>query len=142
MKGIHFSHADRKSGLQRSKEHKQWLSALLEEEMPSRSYAIRYVFCSDNFLLGINQEFLQHDELTDIITFDLSEPGADGVTAEIYISTERVTDNALELGVPYEEELRRVMAHGLLHLCGYGDKTKREKEQMRLRETHYLRLWK
>jgi probable rRNA maturation factor len=141
MKGIHFSHADRKSGLRRAADHKAWLGSVLSAELPDRVFSIRYIFCSDAFLLSINQEFLQHDDLTDIITFDLSDSNSDGVVAEIYISSERVTDNALVLGLPYEEELRRVMVHGLLHLCGHGDKTKREKEQMRLRESHYLRLW-
>lgn len=95
-----------------------------------------YVFCDDAFLLDINQRFLQHDELTDIITFDLSE--GEGVKGEIYISVDRVRENALSFGVRFGEEMRRVMIHGALHLCGYKDKTSAERKVMRAKEDEYL----
>ena len=87
-------------------------------------------------MLEINRQFLTHDFYTDIITFDLSETNA--IQAEIYISVDRVRDNALKLGVSFKSELHRVIFHGVLHLCGYKDKTKGEKEKMRDKEEFYL----
>lgn len=100
---------------------------------------IQYVFCSDEYLLEINRQFLQHDYFTDIITFDLSSTGK--VDAEIYISIDRVKDNAKSFGVPYEQEIKRVIIHGALHLCGYRDKTKGEITLMREKESEYLRIF-
>ena len=98
---------------------------------------LNYIFCSDKELLGINQEFLGHDFFTDIVTFELSEiPGK--IQGEIYISIDRVKENAKNLGVSFKSELHRVIFHGALHLCGYGDKTKGEKEEMRIKEDQYL----
>ena len=98
---------------------------------------IDIIFCDDEFLLNINQEFLQHDTYTDIITFDLSEP--DGpVVAELYISVDRVRENSLNLNVLFSKELRRVIFHGILHLCGYNDKTPAEKSEMRSKEDMWL----
>ncbi|HEX6914424.1 MAG TPA: rRNA maturation RNase YbeY [Chitinophagaceae bacterium] len=100
---------------------------------------IQYIFCSDDYLLGINRDFLNHDYYTDIITFDLSD--REKVEAEIYISVERVKDNARTFGTGYRQEMLRVIFHGALHLCGYGDKTKREITLMRQKESEYLRLF-
>ncbi len=98
---------------------------------------LNYIFCSDKELLKINQEYLGHNYYTDIVTFELSEnPGH--IQAEIYISIDRVRENAKILGVSFRSELHRVIFHGALHLCGYRDKTKREKEVMRTKEDHYL----
>ena len=99
---------------------------------------IDYVFCSDEFLLKINQEYLSHDTYTDIITFDYSM--ADELAGEIYISTDRVSDNAEHYGVSMTEELHRVMIHGILHLSGYGDKSKEEKQNMRDLENKALAM--
>ncbi len=96
-----------------------------------------YVFCSDNYLLEINKSHLQHDYYTDIITFDLSETHG-SITGEIYISTDRVRDNAKSLGVSINEELHRVIFHGALHLCGYKDKTPRDAKEMRAAEEKNL----
>ncbi|MEP7259468.1 MAG: rRNA maturation RNase YbeY [Flavitalea sp.] len=96
-----------------------------------------YIFCSDDYLLKINQDFLKHDFLTDIITFDLSD-NQQAISGELYISIERVKDNARILGIPFLTELRRVMFHGALHLCGYKDKSKRHIREMRLKENYYL----
>lgn len=98
--------------------------------------SINYIFCSDEDILKINKQYLKHDFYTDIITFDLSE--SDQIVAEVYISTERVRENAKSLGTSFISEIHRVIFHGALHLCGYGDKTKSEKVEMRKREDYYL----
>lgn len=101
---------------------------------------LQYVFCSDEYLLQINQEFLQHDTLTDIVTFELGEDPA--VTeGEIYISIDRVRENAQKFKVTEEHELHRVIFHGALHLCGFKDKTKDQSAQMREKENEYLELY-
>lgn len=98
-----------------------------------------YIFVSDNRLLEINQEFLQHDDYTDIITFPLSDPG-EPITGEIYISVDRVKENAARYGTATKTELLRVIFHGALHLCGFGDKTAPQQRKMRQLEEKYLRL--
>jgi probable rRNA maturation factor len=98
---------------------------------------LTYIFCSDDYLLGINKEFLNHDTLTDIVTFDMTaEPNT--LTGEIYISIERVAENAEKFGVDYINELHRVIFHGALHLCGFKDKKKEDKELMRKKEDESL----
>ncbi len=99
--------------------------------------ALTYVFCDDDYLLDINRKFLNHDTLTDVITFPLSVDER-VIEGEIYISLERVKENAVIYKCSEHDELLRVVFHGLLHLCGYGDKTKKEKLLMREREGHYL----
>ena len=101
--------------------------------------SVSYVFCTDEFLLKLNQEYLSHDTLTDILTFTLSNSSLP-VVSEIYISVERVKENAEKLKVPFITELYRVMIHGILHLCGYTDQTKSEKANMRKKEDYYLSL--
>jgi probable rRNA maturation factor len=98
---------------------------------------LTYIFCSDDYLLAINKAHLQHDFYTDIITFDLSEMPKQ-IIAEIYISTDRVRDNATTLGVSIKEELHRVIFHGALHLCGYKDKSARHQKEMRAAENQLL----
>jgi rRNA maturation RNase YbeY len=99
-----------------------------------------YIFCKDAFLLEINRQYLQHDNLTDIITFDLSNREGQK-TAEIYISTERVKENAEKFGASFDQELHRVMFHGVLHLCGYGDKSPGQKKLMRAKENEALKRY-
>lgn len=99
---------------------------------------LSYVFCSDEYVLEINKKFLGHNYYTDIISFDLSEEQA--VTGEIYISTDRVKENAIAYAVAYSNELCRVILHGALHLCGYKDKKKSEIIIMRKKEDYYLQL--
>lgn len=106
-----------------------------EEKVAFKSLA--YIFCTDEFLLKLNQEYLNHDTLTDILTFSL-EGSSLPVVAEIYISVERVDENAAQLGVPLITELHRVMIHGVLHLCGYEDHTPTQKALMRKKEDYYL----
>jgi probable rRNA maturation factor len=98
---------------------------------------LSYVFCSDEYLLNINRQFLNHDYYTDIITFDISET-KEKVQGEIYISIERVADNAKQLNQTVLDELLRVIFHGALHLCGFKDKTKPQQLQMRSKEDYYL----
>lgn len=96
------------------------------------------VFCSDSYLLDINIKFLSHDWLTDVITFDYSHHRT--VSGDIFISIDRVRENAKTFGVGFDEELRRVIYHGVLHLCGYGDKSPTEQRIMRKKEKLYLKL--
>ena len=99
---------------------------------------ITFVFCDDNYLLKINNEFLDHDTYTDIITFDYSV--GNELISEIYVSTDRVEENAKKYKQTFENEIHRVMIHGVLHLCGYKDKLTEEKQIMRDKENHYLSL--
>jgi probable rRNA maturation factor len=101
---------------------------------------LNIIFCTDEALLEINRTFLQHDYYTDIITFPLST-GSEPIQAELYISIDRVRDNAKQSGVSFKEELHRVIFHGCLHLAGYGDKSSQQIKKMREREDHYLRLY-
>jgi len=101
---------------------------------------LNYIFCSDEYLLDINKKFLKHDYLTDIITFDLSEQN--GVTGEVYISLDRVRDNAKTFDSTFSDECLRVIIHGALHLCGYKDKNKIDKKEMRKKENFYLNIYK
>ncbi|WP_207511254.1 rRNA maturation RNase YbeY [Longitalea luteola] len=101
---------------------------------------LRYIFCSDEYLLEINKQHLQHNYYTDIITFDLSE-NDNAVIGEVYISVDRVKDNARTYKVPFKHELLRVIFHGALHLCGYKDKTKKEEDLMRKAEDKYLHYY-
>lgn len=115
---------------------RQWLKQQTEQE----GYAVgelNYIFCSDEYVLQVNRDYLQHDYYTDIITFDQREEEAK-LAGDIFISVERVADNASQLNIPVEQEMHRVLAHGLLHLCGYGDKNDEEVTQMRTRENEWL----
>ena len=114
---------------------KGFIEGLFRKER-TRLSSLNYIFCSDRRLLDINRQYLQHDYYTDIITFDLSE--GQGVAGEIYISVDRVKDNARKLGVSFKSELHRVIFHGALHLCGYRDKSESEKKKMRAAEERYL----
>lgn len=138
MAKINFRSGDRpfifpnKTGL------KSFIETLFKKEKKELG-EINYIFCSDEMLLKINQDFLQHNYYTDIITFGLQEPGQP-IEAEIYISIDRVKDNATQHGVGYENEMMRVLFHGALHLCGYKDKKKSEIQEMRAKEDQYLQM--
>ena len=99
---------------------------------------ITFVFCDDNYLHKINLEFLDHDTYTDIITFDYSV--GNEIVSEVYISVDRVAENAKKFSQTFENEIHRVMIHGVLHLCGYKDKLAEDKQIMRDKENHYLSL--
>lgn len=111
-----------------------WLRLIAQEEKKSIE-ALQYIFCSDDYLLNINKEYLNHDNYTDIITFPYA---TQPIRSDIFISIDRVKENADTFKTSFENELNRVMAHGLLHLCGYKDKTKDEKTTMRSKENLYL----
>ncbi|WP_431163692.1 rRNA maturation RNase YbeY [Flagellimonas beolgyonensis] len=100
---------------------------------------IDYIFCSDDYLLGLNLEYLNHDTLTDIITFDYTN--GKQISGDIFISTDRVAENAESFAVGFSNELLRVMSHGLLHLMGYGDKTEKESAIMRQKEEEKMQLF-
>jgi len=122
---------------------KRKLSAFLDKLISKhlkniKKIQLQYIFCDDSYLLAMNQQFLNHDTLTDIITFDMSEQ-ADEVTGEIYISIDRVAENAKKFSVAYKDELHRVIFHGALHLCGFKDKKTADKEEMRKQEDKCLK---
>lgn len=100
------------------------------------------IFCSDNYLLEINKKYLKHNFYTDVITFDHKEKGDKNIEGDVYISIDRVKENAKLYGVKTESELTRVIIHGVLHLCGFGDKNKKEKKIMGDKENKYISLYK
>ena len=117
---------------------RNWLQEVANSENKNIG-SLNYIFCSDAYLLKINRDYLNHDTLTDIITFDNSET-VDELEGDIYISVDRVQENAEKFKVPFSKELHRVMVHGLLHLLGYNDKTLHQKRMMRKKESSYLSL--
>lgn len=118
-----------------------FLDALAHKHIKGlKKVSLTYIFCTDEYLLTLNKEFLDHDTFTDIVTFDLSE-GENDLTGELYISAERIADNAEKFGVSYNHELHRVIFHGTLHLCGFGDKKKSEKEEMTRQEDLCLKAY-
>ena len=135
---ISFSILEAGFQLSNPSEKKEWLknTILAEGKIIGE---IHFVFCDDNHLLGINLKYLNHDTLTDIITFSNSEKPSI-ISGDIFISIERVTDNARTLNNDFDEELSRVLVHGILHLMGYNDHTPAEKRNMRAKEDYYLHL--
>lgn len=115
----------------------RWLKIVAESEI-LRLGQISIIFCSDNYILDINQRFLQHDYFTDIITFDYCE--GDRLSGDLFISVDSVRENAIEYGSSFNDELNRVMVHGILHLIGYDDHTDEDIRQMRSKENYYLSL--
>ena len=118
---------------------KRFITDLFHQESTHFS-KLDYIFCTDSFLLGLNKDYLQHNYYTDIITFNLADARTP-VIGELYISIDRVRDNAKNLGLTFSEELLRVMFHGALHLCGYVDKKLVEKDEMTCKENFYLELY-
>lgn len=118
---------------------KRWLKSVIETEGFELG-EINYIFCNDEYLHKINVEYLDHDTLTDIITFDNSED-EELIEGDIFVSIERIKDNANDFKTSFEHEFRRVIVHGVLHLCGYYDKTDEDEKQMRAKEDHYISLW-
>lgn len=115
---------------------KRWIKTTITAE-GFKTGDISFILCSDAYLLEINKQYLQHDTYTDIVTFDSSE-GDDVIDGDIFISIDRIKENALKFGVSERDELHRVVIHGILHLCGYGDKSKEDKERMTGKEDFYL----
>ena len=115
----------------------RWLKLVAESEI-RRIGQISIIFCSDNYILDVNQKYLQHDYFTDIITFDYCE--GDRLSGDLFISVDTVRDNAVEYGTDFNEELNRVMVHGILHLIGYDDHEEEYIAEMRKKENYYLSL--
>ena len=136
MQKIHFYFHDRTPVLNDRRKLKQFIELLFKKEQQKLG-DISYIFCSDEYLLDINKKFLQHDFYTDVISFDLNS-GRKETEAEVYISVDRIRENAKNLHVSFKQELHRVIFHGALHLCGYRDKKKTDRQDMRDAENRYL----
>jgi len=129
---IEFSLADEEKNI-------HWLNAIAQQ-FEFTIVGLNYIFCNDAYLHQINVEYLNHDTFTDIITFDNSEE-RQMIEGDIFISIDRVRENATIFNVPFDTELNRVMAHGLLHLLGYRDKTEAEQQEMSAQEDQAIELW-
>ncbi len=132
---IHFFYENTEEKTEES--IKTWIEKIITSE-GKKLGEINYIFCDDEYLLHINQVFLQHDYYTDIITFD--NVRGKTVSGEIFVSLQRIKDNASLISKNYEEEKKRVIAHGILHLCGYKDKTDEQQKEMRAKEDYYLAI--
>ena len=115
-----------------------WIETIVESENKILG-EISYIFCDDEYLHSINMQYLNHDTLTDIISFDYTE--GDIISGDIFVSIERVVDNAKDFNVPFDEELKRVLAHGVLHYCGYKDKSEEDALLMRTKEEEKIKLF-
>ena len=124
--------------LQHSSQFETWIKEVIASE-GKKAGEISLIFCDDEYLLEINQQYLDHDTYPDIISFDNSVGNI--LNGDIFISTERVADNASEYGVTFEEEIKRVIIHGVLHFCGYKDKSKEEAQLMRAKEEEKMKMF-
>ncbi len=140
MNKVQFINNDRWPVLKNKKQLKLFIEKLFTQE-GRELVSLTFIFCSDEFLLDINKRFLKHDFYTDIITFELSKSVTAATEGEVYISIDRVKDNSKQLSTSFNDELHRVIIHGVLHLCGYKDKKKPEQAQMRSAENRYLELY-
>ena len=133
---IRFHHRGVKFTLNHRQELKAFVPKIFRREKTACD-AIDIIFCTDKFLLEINKSFLHHNYYTDIITFNLANPNSP-VTGELYISVDRIKENAANLSVSFKSEIHRVIFHGILHLCGYGDKSQKEQVLIRKMEDLYI----
>lgn len=131
-------HFETEFQLSNSEKYRNWVSKVATTEGYSMG-DLNYIFCDDNYLLEINQKYLRHDTLTDIITFDYTIGKT--MSADIYISIERVQENAENFQVTFENELLRVMSHGILHLAGFKDKKEEHKKEMRFKEEEKIKMF-
>ena len=134
---IHFHSEDVDFHIVNEKKTIKWIKGSIKNEAKTVG-EISYIFCSDEYLHKMNLEYLNHDTFTDIITFDYTEENI--VSGDIFISIDRIKENATKFKTVFENELSRVIIHGVLHLMGYKDKSAQEKEQMRSKEDFYLTL--
>lgn len=138
---IRYYEQDTNAGLKSKRKLTSFINELiLSKRKGVVTINLTYIFCDDQYLLAINKQFLKHDTLTDIITFDMSEEPTI-LNGEIYISIERIKDNASKFATTYQQELHRVIFHGALHLCGYKDKKKEDKEEMTKQENNCLKKY-
>lgn len=133
---IYYNNIDNKYIIKEKRKINSWIKLCIAEE-GKKINTISFNLCSDEYILQLNNEALQHDYYTDIITFELNEKN-EPIEGDIYISIDRVKDNAKTLKIPFITELQRVLIHGVLHLCGYKDKSTIEEKQMREKENYYL----
>ena len=124
--------------LEQEEVYASWIETIVESENKILG-EISYIFCDDEYLHSINMQYLNHDTLTDIISFDYTE--GDIISGDIFVSIERVVDNAKDFNVPFDEELKRVLAHGVLHYCGYKDKSDQDALLMRTKEEEKIKLF-
>ncbi|MCG8475301.1 MAG: rRNA maturation RNase YbeY [Cytophagales bacterium] len=139
MNQINFFTEDLEFEIGEKEKTEGWLLKVIENH-GHQTNELNYIFCSDEYLHKINVEYLDHDTYTDIITFDNSECDEE-IEGDIFVSVERVKENAENFGKTFENELRRVLAHGILHLLGYPDKSEEEARTMRLKEDEALKLY-
>ena len=139
MSKVSFNYADRKLPLKHRRKVQNFIPLIFSLE-GKNLHRLNYVFCSDEYLLQINLKFLHHDTYTDIITFNLPQSN-NSITGEIYISCDRVKENALKYQEKLSEEFLRVIFHGVLHLCGYKDKRDVEIKTMRQKEAFYIKMF-
>lgn len=137
LKDISFFSEDIDFVLKDKAKVRNWIGDTIKAEGFKRIGELTFVFCSDEYLLEINKQYLNHDTYTDIVTFDSSEE-EDVISGDIFISIERIRENAAKFAVTERDELHRVIIHGVLHLCGYYDKNKKDKELMTSKENQYL----
>lgn len=137
LKDISFFSEDIDYTLKEKAKVREWIHSAIQAEGFKRVSELNFIFCSDEYLLDINKEYLNHDTYTDIVTFDSSEE-EEVIAGDIFISIERIRENAAKFKVPDRDELHRVIIHGVMHLCGYLDKKKEEKERMTAKENEYL----
>ncbi|MDD2190946.1 MAG: rRNA maturation RNase YbeY [Bacteroidales bacterium] len=133
---ISFNFVETKDILSKKNKIKAWIKSVVEKR-GMKVGDISYIFCKDEYLLDINQNYLNHDDFTDIISFDYSDK--DKVAGDLFISVERVMENAQNLNQEFEQELYRVIIHGVLHLLGFKDKTKAQEKEMRKAEEECLK---
>jgi rRNA maturation RNase YbeY len=124
--------------LENEEQYSSWISNVISSENKKEG-DINYIFCDDEYILEINKQYLDHDYYTDIISFDYSV--GNELHGDIFISIERVRENAIEFEVTFDEELKRVLAHGVLHYCGYKDKTEEEELLMRSKEDEKIKMF-
>ena len=135
---IRFSSQNEGFELPEASNVKKWIAEVVNRR-GKRVGNISYLFCDDEYMLGVNRQYLDHDTYTDIITFDYVVAGL--ISGDIFISVDRVVENAQQFGVEFERELHRVIIHGVLHLLGQGDKTDDDAREMRRQEEEALALW-
>ena len=136
---VRYFNEDIKFSLKARILNNKWLRMVAESEI-KKIGDIAIIFCSDNYILDVNMRYLQHDYFTDIITFDYCEGSR--LSGDLFISIDSVRENAIQYGAEFEEELCRVMVHGLLHLIGYDDHTEEDQKVMRQKENYYLQCRK
>ena len=137
LKDIQFFSEDIDFTVKDKQKIRTWIAETIKAEGFKRVGELSFVFCSDAYLLEINKQYLNHDTFTDIVTFDSSED-EDVIAGDIFISMERIRENASKFSVSQKDELNRVIIHGVLHLCGYYDKKKEDKALMTEKEDYYL----